>query len=312
MSMYSLDVIKNSTLKNKNLYLPEIELTKKEYNEVKKILTKIGGKWKGGKTQAFVFEHDPKQLIERLINGEKINLKKDFQFFPTPVKIVKKLLEIANIQSGDKVLEPSAGQGAIINEVIKKGIKRDRVHYLEFMSQNRQKLKDIEATDIGEQFENDFLKMKASQYYDVVIANPPFTKDQDIDHVKHMWEMINDKGIVVSIMSQSWLKGRKKKQVEFRKWLKELGAEVIELSSGEFKESGTDIATCIVVLDKQNAFKSKKKKEEAKEQEEEIPSFDVIFEELYECMQSSHEYMEELGLMLGVEPKKKCLFCGGK
>ena len=41
------------------------------------------------------------------------------QFFPTPNKIVKKMLDGVEIKHSDKLLEPSAGQGAIIEELIK-------------------------------------------------------------------------------------------------------------------------------------------------------------------------------------------------
>lgn len=80
-----LEIFQNSTINEQEKYLklPDIRLDQKTYAEIKKTLTKIGGSWKGGKLQAFVFDSNPKPLIDRLINGEKINLKKDFQFFST-------------------------------------------------------------------------------------------------------------------------------------------------------------------------------------------------------------------------------------
>jgi hypothetical protein len=51
-------------------------------------------------------------------------------------------------------------------------------------------------------------------------------------------------------MSNSWRKGSQKKQEEFRQWLEDINAEVEEIEAGAFKESGTNISACIVIIDK--------------------------------------------------------------
>ena len=51
-----------SKIVDNKLYLPDIQLDRKDYLALSKELTALGGAWKGGKISAFVFNFDP-QLI---------------------------------------------------------------------------------------------------------------------------------------------------------------------------------------------------------------------------------------------------------
>ena len=51
-------------------------------------------------------------------------------------------------------------------------------------------------------------------------------------------------------MSKHWQQSDNKKETEFRDWLKTVYATVEEIPAGKFKESGTAIATVVVVIDK--------------------------------------------------------------
>jgi type I restriction-modification system DNA methylase subunit len=95
---------------------------------------------------------------------------------------------------------------------------------------------------------DDFLEFEGS--YDRIVANPPFTRQQDVDHVLHMYEILAKGGILVSVMSPSWQFRENKKSKGFRDFLEKNEAEVIELPEGTFKESGTMIRTCIVKIRK--------------------------------------------------------------
>ena len=56
-----------------------------------------------------------------------------------------------------------------------------------------------------------FLKYK-DKTYSKIIANPPFTKNQDIDHLKEMFKVLESGGKLVCITSESWVNGNQKKQ----------------------------------------------------------------------------------------------------
>ena len=61
---------------------------------------------------------------------------------------------------------------------------------------------DWTGTFMGDDFLNPSEWATAFKY-DRIIANPPFTKNQDIDHVMQMWNFLKPGGRIVSIMSNS-------------------------------------------------------------------------------------------------------------
>jgi len=71
------------------------------------------------------------------MDGEKVNLKKEFQFFGTPQKLAEELVMNADVQEHHSVLEPSAGQGAIINAIFKLTDRKEYIYYCELMDINR-------------------------------------------------------------------------------------------------------------------------------------------------------------------------------
>jgi len=243
--MNKIEVLQNCKVEGNIIKLPDTQLDRKEYLEVKKALELIGGKWKGGKVFGFVFKADPTDLLNQIANGENRNLKKEFQFFATPSDLAEKLVYYADLKNHDTILEPSAGQGAIIEHINK---QCDVVpECFELMETNKMILNktDLKFDLIGD----DFLKSNGKEY-SKIIANPPFSKNQDITHVYKMFEKLARGGRIVTIMSKHWQNSTNKKETQFREFLEELNAEITDINSGEFKESGTSIATVIVTIEK--------------------------------------------------------------
>ncbi len=240
------EYLKGVEIEDNLVRLPSGQLDRKEYIEVKKKLELIGGKWKGGKTQAFVFEQDPKELLDKVCEGENVNLKKEFQFFETPEKIADQLVYYADVQNHDTVLEPSAGRGAIIKAIRK--VSPVMPDCYELMDLNRTMLMKTELhyTLLGE----DFLNNEDTSEYSKIIANPPFSKNQDIEHIYEMWNRLARGGRIVTIASTHWENCDNKKEKKFREFLEENEAEIIGPENGEFKESGTMIKSCIIILNK--------------------------------------------------------------
>lgn len=246
MAQQTIDILQQCTVDGLLIRLPEGQLDRKLYQEVAKQLELIGGKWKGGKTQGFLFKEDPTDYLAKLCSGESINLKKEYQFFATPDEVADWLVELACIEPGHAILEPSAGQGAII-KAIHRMYPDVVVDCYELMDLNRTFLEKLENVTIMGQ---DFIKEEKTIIYDRIIANPPFSKNQDIEHVKEMYNRLKDGGRLVSIMSKHWQFASGKKEEAFKKFIEESGAGVYDIEPGAFKESGTNISACIVVVDR--------------------------------------------------------------
>lgn len=248
--MDKLEVLKQCTIEGNIVKLPSGQLDRKLYQEVAKSLELIGGKWKGNKIMGFVFPSDPTELLEQIANGDKRNLKKEFQFFATPDKLADELVFQAQIEPNHNILEPSAGQGAIIKAIHRVFENNQFVDYCELMDINCTFLSNIQGANY---LNDDFLMLgKAfNNNYDRIIANPPFSKNQDIDHIRKMYDVCKPGGRIVTIASKHWLLSSNKKETEFKNWLyNELEADVNTIDAGTFSESGTKIETCLIIIDK--------------------------------------------------------------
>ncbi|NCN66377.1 MAG: hypothetical protein GW898_10725 [Thiomicrospira sp.] len=222
------------------LELPSEQLT--NYPQVKKALLNAGGKYK---KCGFEFTCDAQDILARLSEGEAVNDKKTFQFFPTPKPLAQKLVELADIQESHTCLEPEAGQGAISDLILN---KTANCTVVELMPENAKIL-----TNKGYQpIVGDFLSMRPESLgqFDRIVANPPFTKNQDIDHITQMYSMLKPGGKIVSIASRSWIRGQQKKQVSFQNWLEDIGATLTAIPDGAFSESGTAVGAVIVQIHK--------------------------------------------------------------
>lgn len=218
------------------LELPKQQLD--NYKQVKNVLQKAGGKYvKNG----FEFGKDAQPIVDRILDGEEVNDKKLYQCFFTPPELVEQIQELADIQPDDYILEPSAGIGNLVDKY-----DRKKVDCIELYRENRQVLKDKGFCLCL----YDFLDVMPTPKYDKILANPPFTKNQDIKHIKHMYDFLKPGGRIVTMASTSWRYGTQKLQVEFVDWLSELNHRLHSVPAGAFKSSGTNIATMIIVINK--------------------------------------------------------------
>lgn len=55
-------------------------------------------------------------------------------------------------------------------------------------------------------------------------------------------------GEMCVITSRHWVSASEKECAEFREWLHEVGAETHEIPEGVFDESGTNVATMVIVI----------------------------------------------------------------
>lgn len=240
------DILKHCTLEDNVLKLPRVQFNKKSYAEAKKWIEEAGGSWQGGKVQGFTFPFNADRVFSILHEGKRCNLQQDFQFFATPPEVADWLVMLAGgVHEDEKVLEPSAGTGAII-DAIHRSCPHVIVDCYELMPENKEILSKKDNICI---LGDDFTKCDVAQY-DKIIANPPFGKNQDIRHVKRMYEHLNNGGTVAAIMSCHWKIASEKECADFREWLKDVHAKICDIEEGSFKQSGTGIETTAVIIQK--------------------------------------------------------------
>lgn len=231
-----IDLLAKCEVEGKTLKITE-QLDRKTYGQLNKVLTAIGGKW-NAKQKVHLFQEDVSEMIENIINtGEYSCIKKDFQFFPTPIELAKKIIKLAEITPDDICLEPSAGMGNIAQFM-------PNCDVIELHEDNRKTLIDKGFNLVHD----DFLTFIPEKKYTAIVMNPPFSKGQDIEHVTKAIEMAER--VVVAITSTSVIFRNDKKTEAFRKLVAYYGGTIEELPAESFKESGTQVNTCLIVVRK--------------------------------------------------------------
>lgn len=238
------------------------------YERVNEVLVRILGKWKGGKTAAHVFPHDPKPLIDAILSSNQMPPKNPYAFFPTPKSVTiemlyelterKEFAERARKWDGTKfeyqplpiaILEPSAGMGGIVDYVKPLLLENDRLDCVE--------IAPIQATMLRQKgynvYEQDFLSYNQKPY-DYILMNPPFSVEDDqtayISHIYHAWQLLKDGGTLFAVVPPGWVSNQAKKFQSFREFVSKYGRCKVDFPAGTFKESGTNILTTLLQLRK--------------------------------------------------------------
>jgi len=249
------EVLKQCTIKGKLVKLPDVQLERPLYLQVSTTLQKIGGAW-NKKEQGFLFPHDPTDLVAQVAGGVKRNLQKEFQSFYTPKGLSDHMIGLAFPSARLKkppvtFLEPHAGEGALIHAAHRNGCK-NLYWYCELDTTKHELLENI--SDDGRLICNNFLDIKKYKQknllFDIIIANPPFAKNQDIDHIRMMYEVCAPGGRIVTVCSNHFRIVSTKKEKEFERWLNNLNSNIDDLPQDTFKESGANVASCLITIDK--------------------------------------------------------------
>lgn len=235
------------TVSQNVIKLSSTQLSREDYLQIKKLLESRGGKWKGGKTSGFVFDSDAEMIYESICSGDMENKKNVYQFFPTPDNIADRMVEKLDIPDEIvKVLEPSAGRGALIEAV-----HRQRPNIIvDAYEINRDCYYALEQLWNVQLHKGDFLDVDEEEKFDYIIANPPFAKNADIRHFRKMFSVLKTGGRMCCIISSHALECKGREESEFKKWMYSLHPDVEELSAGTFKAAGTDVRTYIVTVQK--------------------------------------------------------------
>jgi predicted RNA methylase len=230
------------------------QLPRKLYEGVNSVLAECGGKWNKG-VKAHLFTLDPWERLAEIIEaGGFIPNRSAYQAFYTPAGLAERLVELADIREGHDVLEPSAGQGALLRAIEETGRSLTRLVAVELDPKQLPALRDITAPIAGkpEVVNGDFLvEAPALGKFDRVVMNPPFANHADIRHVTQAWALLKPGGRLAAITGPSWRYRTNKEHAAFRDFAtRHLVGGVEEIPAGAFKESGTDVRTLMFALAK--------------------------------------------------------------
>lgn len=173
------------------------------------------------------------------------------QLFPTPATLAARMVDVANIPAGARVLEPSAGTGAILAQF--PGLSPFGASYRHTWAG------DVVAVEINHTLADnlqrsglaktvlraDFLDMRVdpSALFDRVLMNPPFQNLADVVHIKHAFGMLKPGGKLVAICANG-----PRQNDQLRPLVEACGGLWEELPANTFAESGTNVNTVLLTL----------------------------------------------------------------
>lgn len=238
------DVLARSEIVGLKLQLPD-KLERQLYSDTMKVIAGAGGTW-SRKDDCHVFKSDPRELLGMAVaTGQAINRQQLTQQFFTPTALAERMVEAVELTDTSRVLEPSAGHGALADVIAK---YTQRIVLIE---------NDSEACDVLKEkgfavIEADFLTCKAEDFqfqpsFDAVIMNPPFTKGQDAKHILHAWDFVAPGGSLVALAGSS-ITSKQDRLCQLVRRLIHSHGTCEALPEDSFIESGTSVNAVMMVL----------------------------------------------------------------
>ena len=241
------------------------DITDEEYDRLRWVMESYGGRW-NERCKGFKFNEFDDEKLKSIkadlsvgfvnLSEEKRNRERD-AFFPTPVKVVDKMIETANLKPDSIMLESSAGTGRILDEAKKVINSVDNFVVIEMNSERQRILRDKGyKVDFNGTFEDslkDSETLKKIKNCDKVVINPPFKNDSDVKHLLISYMFCADNADVVSILQENSLYYDRQIHRVFKEFLSLIGKdayEVVSLPAGSFKDELTTVDTVIFHIKK--------------------------------------------------------------
>ena len=167
------------------------------------------------------------------------SVSKDLQFYWSPQAVIEQALEVAGIYGRNayshgstlpiyRVLEPSCGDGRIMDELRKRGCQPFGIEYhAGRAAEARAKGHNVLTAN--------FLECPPRPEFDFVVMNPPFYGRHYLKHIRHALKFLKPGGRLVSILpATAWYDHG------------EIKGSWTDLPVGSFAEAGTNVPTGIV------------------------------------------------------------------
>jgi hypothetical protein len=204
----------------------------------------IGGKEKDrGVAQASPFAIAKTHYFARMKTSGRRDQREGLDFYPTPEPLGLKMVQWAGIRPNERVLEPSAGDGAIAR-YMPEGIDLTLVEPSIDLG-SRAQLRAPQGKHVGSTFESYHLVNK----HHVVVMNPPFGSGGKtaFDHLAKAMNHLREGGRIVALVPAGPTADRRLDALDVSGFV--ISAN-ISLPAVTFERAGTSVMSRILVLDK--------------------------------------------------------------
>lgn len=154
---------------------------------------------------------------------------KDLQYYPTPMNVGRAALRDVYVREGAKVLEPSCGDGRLLDVLSEQSKEGTMIGY-EVDATRAQEARDKGYNVVT----GNFLDVPMAPEFDYVVMNPPFYGRHYLAHLYHAIGFLKPGGTLIAILPATAKYDHKKLPS---------GGQWHDLPVGSFAESGTNVPT---------------------------------------------------------------------
>ncbi len=171
----------------------------------------------------------------------------DRDYFPTPASLAADLVQRAEIGPEMRVLEPSAGHGAIVRALAGSACE---VVAIEIDERREAQFNHGEVANFFGPYRSDFLCWPANPEFDRVVMNPPFSRNQDALHILHALKFLAPGGRLVALAGAGLSFRADRIAQACRTAIAAWGGTIEPLPNDSFAESGTHVRTVVITVDR--------------------------------------------------------------
>ena len=173
------------------------------------------------------------------------------QLFSTPPGLAARMVDLAGLVTGMRVLEPSAGTGRLLEAlpgIVPFGQVRQSELQVVAVEVNTALAAHLACSGLASTVRcADFLQCRADVgdlgLFDVVLMNPPFAQGADIEHINHARTMLRPGGRLVALCANG-----PRQNASLRPMVEARGGEWEDLPADTFKEEGTGVRVALISM----------------------------------------------------------------
>ncbi|MCX4094490.1 class I SAM-dependent methyltransferase [Nocardia sp. alder85J] len=245
---FAREILAESRTEGNKLFLPT-QLTQSVYKKVNRVIEAMGGKW-SRREQAHLFPGDPAEIIAAAVASGRTPTtdgKILEAYYATPELLATRIVTgehsgIADLEAGTGVLEPSAGEGALVRAILH---ANPDVH-VTAVEPNPERAatigSDPRVSVVVSSFEQ--FAATAPRPFAAVVMNPPFALSGQptvwMDHLYTAWDLLIPGGQLLAIAPGGYTWRPQHKYRAMRDFIATHGGYE-ELPARAFATSGTEV-----------------------------------------------------------------------
>ena len=162
--------------------------------------------------------------------------------------VIDQMLKEVDLTYGMAILEPSAGVGNLANGILRAQPELN-VTNIDCIELNGDMCKILREQGF-KTIHGDFLKIKPTRKYDLVIGCPTYKDNVDMEHIIHMYSFLWEGGTLVALTHPCWTVENSERQKQFRSWLSDKNYHMKMLTDMSFVEEYETQPSMILRIEK--------------------------------------------------------------